>query len=262
MVFSLRAKFQGGPLRLPSQDKNEDDTLLQKDEWREVINAIEETLPLYDHVNELISLRQAQRARRYAIQKLDLRNGIHILDSGIGPGNISRLVLSKIKPKLLVGLDESVRLLETARSNLRDIDTQAVELIRGVFEFLPFRDSVFDVIVTSYALRDSLDLQETVCEYFRVCNSHGQLAIVDIGKPDNPLAQAGSMLYMRLLVPMIAKIATLGKVGGNPWVKLFQTYVPLPTNRHLLSDVRRRFPEAELREFFMGGVIAILCRKS
>jgi len=236
--------------------------LLQKDEWREVINAIEDTLPLYDHVNDLISLGQAQRARLYVIQKLDLRTGINVLDSGIGPGNSSRLILSKTNPELLVGLDESVRLLKAARTNLSDTNIQAVQLVRGVFEFLPFRDDVFDVIVTSYALRDTLDLTKSVYEYSRVCRPHGQFAIVDIGKPDNPLARAGSMLYMRLLVPVIAKIATLGKMPGNPWSKLFQTYSPLPTNRHLLSNVRRRFPKAELREFFMGGVIAVISRKS
>jgi len=247
--------------RLENQDASEEDALLQKNEWREVIKAIEGTLPLYDQVNDLISLGQAQRARRYAVQNLDLRNGIHVLDSGIGPGNTSTLVLSKIKPELLVGLDGSVRLLNTARSKLRDINTQVVELIRAVFEFLPFRDGVFDIVVTSYALRDSLDLPKSLYEYSRVCSSHGQLAIVDIGKPDNPFTRGVSALYIRLLVPVIAKIATIGKMHGNPWLKLFRTYVPLPTNRDLVKDVKRSFPKAELREFLMGGVIVILCKK-
>jgi demethylmenaquinone methyltransferase/2-methoxy-6-polyprenyl-1,4-benzoquinol methylase len=236
--------------------------LLEKDEWRRVVSAIEDSLPLYDRVNDLISLGQAQRARLYAIKKLDLRAGIYVLDGGIGPGNSSRLILAKTHPELLVGLDESVRLLEAARASLSDTGIQAVELVRAVFEFLPFRDNLFDVIVTSYALRDCLDLSKSVYEYSRVCRPHGQFAIVDIGKPDNPLTRAGSTLYMRFAVPAIAKIATLGKMRRNPWSKLFQTYSPLSTNQHLLRDVRRRFSNAELREFFMGGVIAVICRKS
>jgi len=226
------------------------------------MKAIEDALPLYDHVNELISLGQAQKARRYAVQRLNLRNGIQVLDGGIGPGNMSRLVLSKIRPKMLVGLDQSVKQLKTAQGNRRNTDNQTVELVRGIFEFLPFRDCVFDTVVTSYALRDSLDLRKSVYEYSRVCKSQGELAIVDIGKPDNRLTRAGSMLYMRLLVPLIAKIAIMAKMRGNPWLTLFQTYAPLPTNRHLLSLVRRRFPNAELRKFFMGGVIVLLCRKA
>jgi demethylmenaquinone methyltransferase/2-methoxy-6-polyprenyl-1,4-benzoquinol methylase len=248
-------------LRVPKQEKIDDNPLLEKDVWRQVTKAIEEILPLYDHVNELISLGQAQRVRRYAIQRLDLRNDIHVLDGGVGPGNTSRLVLSEIKPKLLVGLDESVTVMKTARSNLRDADIKAVEFVRGVFEYLPFRDDAFDAIVTSYALRDCLDLPKSVYEYYRVCKSDGQLVIVDVGKPDNPFTRAGSLLYMRLLVPVIAKIAIIGKIRGNPWLVMFQTYVPLPTNRQLLDVVRRRFPKAELREFLLGGIIVIISRK-
>jgi len=95
------------------QEKN-DSYGLPKETWRKVINAIEESIPLYDQVNNLISFGKAQAARRFAIQRLQLTDGVSILDSGIGPGTTAKLIVASVKPSLLVGLDGSVKQLKTA----------------------------------------------------------------------------------------------------------------------------------------------------
>lgn len=235
---------------------------LSKDVWQEVIKAIEDALPLYDQVNELISFGQAQRARNYAVEKLGLRDGMRVLDSGIGPGNTSRVILSAIKPNLLVGLDESVTQLKTIKGRLGDFQDGTFDVVRGSFEFLPFREGAFDAVVTSYALRDSLDLSRSVSEYSRVCSRGGRLAIVDIGKPDNLLKRVGSVFYVRFFMPLIAKFAIRGKIRGNPWRMIAPTYQSLPTNRALLGLVKQWFSSADITEFLKGGVIVIIGRKN
>lgn len=248
-------------MRILNSEKGRD-LGLSEDVWREVVKAIEDALPLYDEVNELISFGQAQKARNYAIEKLGLSNGMRVLDSGIGPGNNSRLVFSTIDPSLLVGLDESVKQLKTVKENLGEKQSGPFDVVRGSFEFLPFRDGVFDAVVTSYALRDSLDLSRSVSEYSRVCGSGGRLAVVDIGKPDNFLKRIGSVLYVRFFMPLIAKFAIRGTIRGNPWRMIAPTYQSLPTNRTLLGFVKQWFPSAQITEFLKGGVIVIIGRKT
>ncbi len=235
---------------------------LSMETWKRVVKAIEDSIPLYDQVNDLISLGRAQKARSLAVQELGLGDGMCVLDAGIGPGTTSRLILSVIKPGLLVGLDGSVKQLRMAKGNLARSRNDGPEMVRGSFESLPFREEAFDAIITSYALRDSLDISRSLTEYWRVCGPQGSFADVDIGKPENGLKRAGSIIYVRYVMPLVAKIAILGKMKGNPWRMIVPTFESLPTNRELLTAVKQNFAKVELKEFLMGGVIVIIGRKS
>ena len=225
------------------------------------MKAIEDSIPLYDQVNDLISFGKAQEARSFALARLELRDGICILDSGIGPGPTSKLILSSIKPRLLVGFDGSVKQLKTAKENLTS-SNEVLQTVRGAFDFLPFREGTFDAIITCYALRDSLDLSKSLAEYSRVCVPSGSFADVDIGKPDSVVKRAGSILYIKFIMPLIAKLAIMGRISGNPWRMIAPTYKSLPTNRMLLSEVEQKFRKVEFKEFLTGGLIVIVGRKS
>ena len=235
---------------------------LSKNLWREVVKAIEDAIPLYDSVNDLISFGRAQKARTYAVHNLGLVDGARVLDGGIGPGATSKLVLSTINPSLLVGLDESVKQLKTAKQNLAHNSNLALEFVRGSFEFLPFQDACFDGVVTSFAFRDSLDMSRSVIEYSRVCNGKGSFAIVDIAKPDNRLKRSGANLYMRYVMPLVAKVAVRGRIRGNPWRMIVPTYLSLPTTKVIVSMVKEKFMRVELKEFLLGGAVVITGRKS
>ena len=233
---------------------------LPKDTWRRVVAAIEDAIPLYDHVNDRISFGKAQEARLYAIQRLKLSPNDYVLDGGIGPGTTSRLILAGFKPAVLVGLDESVKQLKTAKQNLKNVNGNAINFVRGSFEFLPFRDRAFQSVITCYALRDSLDISKSVNEYFRVCDSSGAFADVDIGKPDNLLKRMASLLYVKYAMPLIARMVIRHRIKGNPWRMIGPTYTSLPTNRVLLELVTLAFRDTELKEFLNGGVIVITGR--
>ena len=80
-----------------------------------------------------------------------MSDGVSILDSGIGPGTASKLILKTVKPNLLVGLDGSVKQLKTAKANIDALEPHLLQVVRGSFEFLPFRDNTFNAIITCYA---------------------------------------------------------------------------------------------------------------
>jgi demethylmenaquinone methyltransferase/2-methoxy-6-polyprenyl-1,4-benzoquinol methylase len=188
-------------------------------------------------------------------------DGRVVLDAGIGPGTSSRLIMESVRPDLLVGFDASAKQLKTAKSSLGRLEPTSLQLVRGSFEFLPFRDRVFDAIITCYALRDSLDIPSAIGEYHRICGEPGAFADVDLGKPDNILKRAGSIFYIHYLMPLIAKAAIIGKIKGNPWRMIVPTYKPLPTNNSLLSQMRSQFHNVEFKEFLMGGIVVIIGRR-
>ena len=239
---------------------NENTHGLSKETWRKVIQAIEDSIPLYDRVNNLISFGKAQTARTYAIDNLNLYDGSIVLDGGIGPGTTSRLILTKIKPGMLIGLDGSTRQLETARANLTE-HRDMLHLVNASFEYLPFREDMFDAIITCYALRDSFDLPRSISEYSRVCRERGVFADVDIGKSDNVIKRAMSVLYVKYFMPLLAKMAIRHQMKTNPWRMIAPTYDSLPSNSSLLEMLHRCFPKLQAREFLNGGIIVIMSHK-
>lgn len=234
---------------------------LSRDTWQKVIQAIEDSIPLYDHVNDLISFGRAQVARVYGVENLQLNESSVVLDGGIGPGTTSRLIFAKIKPSMLIGLDGSAKQLETAKVNLMEY-RDSLHLVNASFEYLPFRDNILDGIITCYALRDSLDLSRSISEYSRVCSEYGVFADVDIGKSDNSIKRVMSGLYVKHLMPLVAKMAIRRQIKGNPWRMIAPTYDKLPTNVLLLELIKHHFAKMRTKEFLNGGIIVIIGRKS
>jgi len=228
--------------------------------WRSVISSIEDALPLYDEVNEVLSLKRANKARIYATRRL-LEHGKPklVLDSGTGPGHMSLLLLENEANVEVVALDYSSRLLNTCKGRLAR-HRDRVHFVRGCFEELPLRSRSFDAVVTAYALRDSPNLSQAIGEYARSIKNEGCLAVVELGKPENAFKRALAIIYIRFIAPLISEIIISGRLNDNPWRGIAPTYQNLPPTNQLLQILRARFEVLEKREFLAGGMLVILLR--
>ncbi len=190
--------------------------------WHTVVAALEKIIPRYEEVNRYISLGYAEKARIYAVNSADVKSDSRVLDAGLGPASLSKIVISRFNPSLLVGSDVSVNMLKAAAKKLTTFNRNNnkksnIQLIRGIFERLPFRDETFNQIFASFSLRDSLDSELTMKEFHRICKNNGQLIVIDIGKPDNRILRVAMKVYMHILVPIFAKCLIRQKIEGNPW---------------------------------------------
>lgn len=235
---------------------------LKDDVWRAVIKAIETAIPEYDPVNEKVSLGRAQKTREYAADRLRLNGEMRILDAGIGPGTMSNVLLKRGSQISVVGLDASVALLKAARERLVVTYGPRVDFVRGVFEAVPLRDGAFQRIISSYAFRDARDRGRAIDEFYRVSGPDGVFGIVDLGKPDNSLKRFCIELYVRYLMPLIAKLSKSRAIVGNPWRMIYPTYKALGNNQDLVTALRVHFGEVQIHEFMLGGVIFVTAAKS
>ncbi len=228
--------------------------------WPWVVAAIEDTLPLYDSVNEIISLGRANEARIYGVKNAGLKDGVAVLDSGIGPGSLSRILLREIRPEKLVGLDYSTKLLREAGNQLHQFGDK-VDLVRGTFEKAPFKDEAFEGIFTAYAFRDALDKEVAIKEYARISRRGAPLVIIDIGKPSNWAKRLFMGLYIRFVMPLMAKAAIRGRIRGNPWRMIVPTYRHLPLTSEILDLVGKNYGPVTVREFLQGGIAVMTGRR-
>ena len=158
--------------------------------WGEVLDVLEEIIPVYDKVNSYISLGKDSEHRNRAIRGR-IKNGDKILDAGSGFGNMSKTALNLVNGNANIILYDPLLAMIKNTDNLFE---EKPEATCGVFEHVPFNDEQFDVVLSGYSLRDAISLKTAISEIQRVLKKGGKWVIVDLGKPDHPIARFGFIL--------------------------------------------------------------------
>lgn len=230
---------------------------LGKSYWSEVIEVLRTIIPVYDRVNYVISLGKANQYRRKGIQDHICPNDI-VLDAGSGYGNMSMLALKESRDLARIVLYDPIsEMLESVSKFLNPKLNQY--LFSGVFEFMPFKNNTFDVVMCGYSLRDSIELKAAVAEIHRVLKQGGRLIIVDIGKPDNFILRAGVTFYLKYILGIVA-FAAAGR-SGLKFKTLYGTYLRWPQNSDLYILLSQRFRKIEYITKLLGGAIIVAAYK-
>jgi demethylmenaquinone methyltransferase/2-methoxy-6-polyprenyl-1,4-benzoquinol methylase len=223
--------------------------------WDDVLDVLEEIIPVYDRVNSFISLGKDSEYRKRGITGR-VKKGDTILDAGSGFGNMSKAALEICEGELQVTLYDPLRPMLKSTGRLF---TKTPSLACGVFEHIPFRDEKFDAVLCGYSLRDAITLRTAISEIHRVLRKGGRLVIVDLGKPDDKLIRAGVSFYLRFILPIVAVIGG-GKLGLK-FGALYKTYKLWPQNKKLESLLLEKFSKVEFDKAMMGGAIIVAAYK-
>jgi demethylmenaquinone methyltransferase / 2-methoxy-6-polyprenyl-1,4-benzoquinol methylase len=226
--------------------------------WGEVIDVLRSVIPVYDKVNSAISLGKDAEFRLEGIHG-HIFSGNIILDAGSGYGNMSNIAMSEAKDlKGIVLYDPIPEMLSNAYRIVNAEDSNP-SLSSGVFEYMPFRDNTFDVVMCGYSLRDAIDLNKAVVEIHRVLKQGGRFIIVDIGKPDNWIIRSFSSFYLKYILGIIA--FTIAGKSGLKFRTLYGTYLRWPQNSDLHSLLDKLFSNVEFERPMMGAAIIIAAYK-
>ena len=223
--------------------------------WGQVLDVLEEIIPVYDRVNSFISLgKDSEYRERGIIGRVEKDE--NILDAGSGFGNMSKTALKICQDKLQITLYDP---LKPMLKNTGRLFAKTPALACGVFEHIPFQDETFDAVLCGYSLRDAINLRIAISEIHRVLKKGGRFIIVDLGKPDDPLIRAGVSFYLRLILPIIALVG--GGRLGLKFAALYDTYKLWPQNKKLESLLLEKFSKVEFEKAMMGGAIIVAAYK-
>jgi len=223
--------------------------------WGEVLDVLEDVIPVYDKVNSVISLGKDEDFRTKGIFGR-VKQGNFVLDAGSGFGNMSKTALKICNGDLQITLYDP---LQSMLKNTRRLFTNAPSLACGVFEHIPFQDEKFDAVMCGYSLRDAISLKIAISEIHRVLKKGGRFVIVDLGKPDNSFLRFGVSFYLRMILPIIATMA-VGKLGFK-FGTLYGTYKVWPKNKKLEALLLEKFSKVEFEKGMMGGAIMVAAYK-
>lgn len=131
----------------------------------------------YDFMNNIISLGLHKFVKSEALRLLDIKDNSKILDLCCGTGDNMEIIQKKYKNIELTGLDFSEKMVEIAKK--KNINA---EFVISSAENIPFNNDSFDIVVSSFGLRNVQDKQKVIDEIFRVLKKDGKFLHLDFGK--------------------------------------------------------------------------------
>lgn len=141
----------------------------------------------YDFQHSFFTAGSDQRGRRILVDKA-VSPGNRILDCGSGTGSTALLALEKAGPSgSAVLLDMSDGMLAVAKKRIAEAGaSNQVEFKTGDMLALPFEDSGFDVVLSTYSMCPLYDPAEGARELYRVTRPGGLIGVAHSTDPENP----------------------------------------------------------------------------
>ena len=166
--------------------------LESEDDWKSLKNAVEEVLEWRRSQSRSFFSEIGQDwpaiLERFVEQKIfvdsltkALKGVTKLADLGCGPGHVLRSLHPSVPE--FIGVDYSIKMLEHARGNLKDMTSGGiVDLRLGALEHLPLRDGEVDGILMTLVLHHLAEPYSAFQEFRRVLEPGGLVTIVDFKK--------------------------------------------------------------------------------
>ena len=201
----------------------------------------------YDLTNDVLSLGQDRRWRRAVLEAVAPLAGERVLDLAAGTGTSSQPFADA--GARVVPCDFSLRMLAVGKRA-----RPALAFTAGDALALPFADSSFDAVTSSFGLRNVNDADAALRELQRVTRPGGRLVLCEFSQPTWPPWRTVYLEYLMRALPRIART-----VSSSP-----QAYVYLAESIRVWPDQRRLAERIEAAGWtggewrnLNGGVVAL-----
>lgn len=158
----------------------------------------------YDLITVLLSFGMDRVWKRRAIDLAAPRAGLRVLDLASGTGDLA--FAAAARGASVVGLDVTHRMLQLARQKAASVSAQVPGgkaetpvFVTGDMAALPFAVAQFDIVTTSYGLRNVPDLKVALAEIRRVLRPGGAFVSLDFNRPENAFVRGVYLAYLSMV---------------------------------------------------------------
>ncbi len=215
----------------------------------------------YDLLNRVISLRLDHRWRKHAIRAVMPGGNPFILDLGAGTGDLTFAAAKASAGRAtIIGLDfapQMLRLAHEKKSRLPHGDKTVFVL--GSAMLCPFKDTVFDGVMTAFVLRNVSDLSLFFSHAFRVLKPGGKFVSLDMFPPSKSWFSALYAVYFYRIVPWIGGLLA-GDLHAYQYLsESVRHFHPPETIANLITQAG--FERVTIRRFLNGAVCLHIAEK-
>ena len=207
-------------------DRKKSGALMSSGDNRRMFNQI---AGRYDLLNALISLGLDRYWRHKAVAALSPRSGEIFLDVGCGTGDIAIETVRREPGARVVGIDPAKAMLLLARGKARTARLADRVTFRTADVISPdekFPEAPFDGVTCSFCIRNIPDREAALARMAAVLRPGGRAVILELTRPQHPLARLGHRLYNRWIVPLAGRF--LSRAGAYEYLVTSIEYFPEP----------------------------------
>lgn len=176
----------------------------------------------YDMLNRVLSLGLDRSWRRKLMAALGpLTAGDEVLDLATGTADVA-IAIAKANPQVtVVGLDPSEGMLRVGEAKIAQREmTDAVSLVQGDAQALPFGDQRFAAACIAFGIRNVPDRDRALTEMRRVVRPGGRVVILELTEPRSGLMAPLARFHVHRVVPWIGAL-----LSGAPEYRYLQASI-------------------------------------
>lgn len=168
----------------------------------------------YDFLNHFLSFGIDHLWRRRAIRIIsESYKNPHILDVATGTGDLA-IAAMRLNPSKIDGIDISQKMMEIGKDKIdRKGFNCKIVLTPGDSENIPFGDTVFDVAMVAFGVRNFSDPLKGLSEMNRVIRDKGMILVLEFSKPSGFLFRSVYNFYFRKILPFFGKLFSKDKAA-------------------------------------------------
>jgi len=228
-----------------------------------IVSMFDEIASTYDVTNRVLSMGIDKSWRKRGCDKtlelLDRNRDLTVLDVACGTGDMlqwwrDRGEAAGVSFKRFIGVDPSEGMLKVAKEKVDYAD-----FIVAKAQDMPIEENTADILSISYGIRNVVDRQEAIHEFYRVLKPGGMVVILEFTKRDKSGLKGKIVdFYMHKVLPTLG-----GLVSRN-----YEAYRYLPdsiegflTTEMLQKELENAGFTMQYTQAFSMGISTLLIAK-
>ena len=229
---------------------------------KEIVSMFDSIAKSYDLVNKILSFGIDKKWRNEAVKesfKFLNQVDIKILDVACGTGDMVKNwieISNKYNKKIEIkGIDPSKEMLNIAKKKFPDI-----EFIQNYATELLFDNDNFDVVSISFGIRNIIETQKAMDEFYRILKRKGILLILEFTKSDKKNKFRNYVdFYTEKLSPIIGGFLSKNQKAYKYLPDSIQNFY---TQEHLSKMLEKTgFEIKKIKSFNFGQVSMFIAQK-
>jgi demethylmenaquinone methyltransferase/2-methoxy-6-polyprenyl-1,4-benzoquinol methylase len=158
--------------------------------------------------------------------------GAHVLDAGVGTGDIAMEILKRDSTSRVIGVDLTREMMRVGRDrpNGERIEWCQADALR-----LPFPDATFDTATSGFLMRNVVDPRKAFKEQVRVLKPNGRVVCLETSPNPYPIWRPLVLFHLKIIIPFLGYLiahqpeayqylpaSTLGFMGPEALTRLMK----------------------------------------
>ena len=169
----------------------------------------------YDKTNAILSFNLHKSWNKQLLNSRTSKDeGFSYLDLCCGTGEIGLNFLKNEEhcdEAYLLDFCEEMLFVAKERARSLDLKTSKITFLQADAQCIPLTSNNVDFATMAYGIRNIPDIEKCFKDRYRVLKKSGQLSILELTEPTNPVLNFGHSVYLKAVLPVVGKLITSNK---------------------------------------------------